>query len=79
MKKPFKYCFRHECFIEYGFVEPQPISYSDNIPTGTIQRKFNPKQLRAYKKGLAMTERYLKKMKRLGFKTFEYSEVNEDE
>lgn len=60
--------YKHEFFIEYEILSPE-IKYDDNKPTATFTCKSNKKQLRACKKGLALTVKYLKKMKRLGFET----------
>lgn len=52
--------------IEYELKEPEQL-YSDNCTKTTIAFAFNKKQIRAFKKGVKATVKYLARMKRLGF------------
>lgn len=52
--------------IEYELTSPE-VLYCDNDPKISIDVKYNKKHLRAYKKGVKATVKYLAKMKRLGF------------
>ena len=52
--------------IEYELSNPE-VLYCDNDPKITIDLSVNKKQMRAYKKGIKATVKYLAKMKRLGF------------
>lgn len=58
--------FKQTLEIEYELSNPE-ILYCDNVPKITIDCKYNKKQLRAFKKGINATVKYLARMKRLGF------------
>lgn len=70
--------YKHTFEIEYEIKLPES-RYADNDPKMTIIFSFNKKQVKAYKKGLALTVKYLKKMERLGFKVETQSEGKEQE
>lgn len=57
---------KHTFEIEYEICSPKTLYY-DNDPKITINFNFNKKQVRAYKKGIKTTAKYLAKMKLLGF------------
>lgn len=52
--------------IEYELKEPVQL-YHDNCTKITIDYTYNKKQIRAFKKGVKATVKYLARMKRLGF------------
>lgn len=52
--------------IEYELKQPD-LLYSDDCTKMTIDLSVNKKHLRAYKKGIKATVKYLARMKRLGF------------
>lgn len=52
--------------IEYELKQPD-LLYSDDCTKMTIDLQVNKKHLRAYKKGIKLTAKYLARMKRLGF------------
>lgn len=56
--------------IEYELKQPE-LLYSDDCTKTTIDFSFNKKQVRAYKKGIKATVKYLARMKRLGFEPVE--------
>ena len=67
----------HTFEIEYEIKKPET-RYADNDPKLKVIFSFNKKQVKTYKKGLALTCKYLKKMRRLGFEWVEPTEVNND-
>lgn len=52
--------------IEYE-LKQSDVLYYDNDAKITINYTYNKKQIRAYKKGVKATVKYLARMKRLGF------------
>jgi hypothetical protein len=69
--------YKHSFEIEYELKQPV-VRYDDYTPLSmTIDLSVNKKQLRAYKKGVKATVKYLARMKRLGFEPVEQKQNNE--